>query len=339
MSRSAPIPDALLWKAFTIAEAEAAGVSYHRLRGPSFERVGHGRYRYIDSQLVRAAAEQTGVGEQEIYRWSPLVPPPSAVMLLEILARCPDAVVSHATAARLRNFWLPSRLVADDRLHVTRSRSRGVLKDRWVVTHRSDLPRHHSTPLVLVGHSIRVTAPERLWTELATELTDDELVILGDHLIRRSGRSRRAVREKGPHLLERFRQALDSPGARPQRRRLRAALQRIRIGADSPKETELRLALIAAGLPEPELQIEEWDADYSADFPATADMGWRSARIVLQYEGAHHSHRIDEDVRRDAVFQRKGYTVIRVSASDAKDGFRGVIARVRARLGTERQAG
>lgn len=310
-------------------------MSYHRLRGPSFERVGHGRYRCIESQLVYAAAEKSDTADQELYRWSPVVPPPSAVMLLEVLARCPDAVVSHATAARLRNIWLPSRLVADDRLHVTRAKSCGVLRDRWVVTHRSDLPRHHSTPLVLIGHSIRVTVPERLWTELAVQLTEEELVVLGDHLIRRSGRSRAAVREKGPRLMERFRQALDSAGARPQRRKLRAALERIRIGADSPKETELRLALIAAGLPEPELQIEEWDAGYSADFPATADMGWRRAGLVLQYEGAHHSHRIDEDVRRDAVFQRKGYTVIRVSASDAKDGFRGVIARVRAHLEAE----
>lgn len=260
MPRSAPIPRALLRKAFTVAEAEAAGVSYHRLRGPSSERVGHGRYRCIESQLVYAAAEKSDTADQELYRWSSVVPPPSAVMLLEVLSRCPDAVVSHATAARLRNIWLPSRLVADDRLHVTRAKSCGVLRDRWVVTHRSDLPRHHSTPLVLIGHSIRVTVLERLWTELAVQLTEEELLVLGVHLIRRSGRSR-----------------------------------------------------------------------------ATTDMGWRRTGLVLQYEGTHHSHRIDEDVRRDAVFQRKGYAVIRVSASDAKDGFRGVITRVRAHLEAEGQ--
>jgi hypothetical protein len=178
-----------------------------------------------------------------------------------------------------------------------------------------------------------VTAPPRLWVDLAALLDDDELVILGDHLVRRAQLS------GGPGAAERTRAALAqaaeaSPSAHNRRRRLRTAATLVRVGAHSPKETRLRLALTAAGLPEPDLQLEVWDPEFSLHHPATADLGYRQARVALHYDGGHHGadRQIDRDVQRNAAFERRAYRNITVSSSDARRGFTRVIVEVRRHL-------
>ena len=59
-------------------------------------------------------------------------------------------------------------------------------------------------------------------------------------------------------------------------RTARAALELVRVGADSPQETALRLALLHAGLPEPELQLVLHPG--RARSP-DADLGWRQWRL------------------------------------------------------------
>ncbi|MBE1540033.1 hypothetical protein [Micrococcus yunnanensis] len=106
------------------------------------------------------------------------------------------------------------------------------------------------------------------------------------------------------------------------------------MGAHSPKETRLRLALGAAGLPEPALQLEVWDPEFSLHHPATADLGCRRARVALHYDGGRHGadRQIDRDVQRNAAFERRGCRNITVSSSDARRGFTRVIVEVRRHL-------
>ncbi|WP_395940315.1 hypothetical protein [Arthrobacter sp. U41] len=68
----------------------------------------------------------------------------------------------------------------------------------------------------------------------------------------------------------------------------------------------LRLALIAAGLPEPELQLRMVPGDPHS--PA-ADLGYRSQRIAIQYNGGHHLTREQQsrDNRRDETFNAAGW--------------------------------
>lgn len=91
---------------------------------------------------------------------------------------------------------------------------------------------------------------------------------------------------------------------------------------------------MAAGLPEPDLQIELWDPDYSLWHPASADLGYRRWRIAIHYEGKTHdgAAQVGKDTRRDAVFLRQGWLNIRVAGTDRWRGFVETAGLVRAAI-------
>jgi hypothetical protein len=106
------------------------------------------------------------------------------------------------------------------------------------------------------------------------------------------------------------------------------ALELMRVGADSVPETLLRLAMEAAGLPAPELQLALYPENPRSP---TADIGFRRYRLAIQYEGSHHlteAQRLS-DARRDRAFRAAGWTVILVTVDDLRDDFGGVIRRIR----------
>ena len=112
----------------------------------------------------------------------------------------------------------------------------------------------------------------------------------------------------------------------------REALDSVRVGADSPPGTRLRLALVAGGLPEPELQAALEPGD---PFSPVADLAYRHVRLALQDDGAGHRTREQQarDARRDRYGQARGWTTLRVTWADGREDFRGVVAVVRCRLG------
>ncbi len=107
----------------------------------------------------------------------------------------------------------------------------------------------------------------------------------------------------------------------PHTRGLRQAetvLALVDAGAESPRETRLRLLLIRNGLPAPETQIEVHDEH--GRFVARLDMGWPDLMIAVEYDG--EQHRIERrqyirDVRRLEVLQRLGWIVIRIVKEDS----------------------
>ena len=115
----------------------------------------------------------------------------------------------------------------------------------------------------------------------------------------------------------------------------REALHLVRVGADSPPETELRLALIEAGLPEPELQVP---GDPQDRFARIVDLGYRAWRLALQYDGEHHRSREQQarDARRDGWLQDHGWRSLRLTADDRLTGFARAIESVRLRRGEDR---
>lgn len=101
-------------------------------------------------------------------------------------------------------------------------------------------------------------------------------------------------------------------------------------GAQSPKESWLRVVLIQAGLPRPQTQIPVLDEFGSA--VAYLDMGWNDVKVAVEYDG--EQHRTDRrqyiwDVRRLEMLERLGWIVVRVVAGDRPAE---VIGRVRASL-------
>jgi hypothetical protein len=99
--------------------------------------------------------------------------------------------------------------------------------------------------------------------------------------------------------------------------RARRAVTLFDAGAQSPKETWLRLVLVEAGLPRPQTQIPVRDEFGQA--VAYLDMGWEGAKVAVEYDG--DQHRTDRsqyswDIRRLERLQHLGWIVIRVVARD-----------------------
>lgn len=86
-------------------------------------------------------------------------------------------------------------------------------------------------------------------------------------------------------------------------------------GAQSPKESWLRLVLIDAGLPRPTTQIKVTDGG----FVAYLDMGWQHAMVAMEYDGDQHRtdrNQYVRDIRRAEMLSRLGWNVIRVINED-----------------------
>lgn len=111
-------------------------------------------------------------------------------------------------------------------------------------------------------------------------------------------------------------------------RRARAALSLVDAGAESPRETWLRLLLVRAGFPAPQTQIPVYD-EYG-QLVAVLDMGWEDMKLAVEYEGDHHRtdrRQFHRDIRRAEALADLGWAVIRITAEDTEGG---AIARVSA---------
>jgi hypothetical protein len=99
--------------------------------------------------------------------------------------------------------------------------------------------------------------------------------------------------------------------------RARRAADLFDAGAQSPKESWLRVVLIEAGLPRPRTQIPVLDECGNAI--AYLDMGWEDIKVAVEYDGDQHRSDRSQyhwDIRRLERLQRKGWIVIRVVAGD-----------------------
>jgi hypothetical protein len=119
-------------------------------------------------------------------------------------------------------------------------------------------------------------------------------------------------------LAERYR---GTPGIR----RARIALTLMDAGAQSPRETQLRLWLIDDGLPPPRTQIRVSDGCNEAFL----DMGYDEPMVGLDYDGEHHASDRGQyvyDIGRAELVDRQGWIDIHVVAEHSR---RFVLHRVR----------
>lgn len=111
-------------------------------------------------------------------------------------------------------------------------------------------------------------------------------------------------------------------------RRARRALTLVDAGADSPRETWLRLLIIDAGYPPPQTQIPVY-GEYG-ELVAVVDMGWEDVKIALEYEGDHHRtdrRQFRQDIERFEALTELGWITIRVMAEHTRGG---ILARLAA---------
>jgi hypothetical protein len=162
-----------------------------------------------------------------------------------------------------------------------------------------------------------VTTPARTALDLASRYPVDKAVAMIDALARAT-----RLKMADVELLAERHKGRRGIG------RARRALELVDAGAESPRETWLRLLLIRAGFPPPQTQIPV--RDQYGQLVAVLDMGWEDKKIAADYEGDHHRtdrRRFNHDIRRAEAVAELGWIDVRVTAEDTAGG---VIARVSA---------
>lgn len=278
MGTRIPLPSELANSPFLVGHARRSGIAPGRLRGADLARPFHG-------VRVPETVPLDLLGLCRAYA--------------QRMRRC--EVFSHWTAAALHGLPIVKR--ADDVIDVAAAEPHGLPRARGVRGHRV------RPDLITVGllHGLRVVSPVDAWCQLAAEATERELVVVGDALVRR----RRPVA-----TMAELHRAVERMAGRRGHRRLTRALARVRARTDSPAETELRLDLVDAGLPEPAVNVDLRDA--RGRLIAIGDLVYAEYRILVEYDGDHH--RTDRaqyarDVDRLDDLAAAGWRVIRFNAS------------------------
>ncbi|AKS30698.1 hypothetical protein [Mycolicibacterium goodii] len=164
-----------------------------------------------------------------------------------------------------------------------------------------------------------VTTPARTALDLARHLPRDEAVTRIDAL----AWTRRVTVAEVAALIERY------PAARGIRA-AREVLPLVDAGADSPRESWLRLRLTDAGMPPDSTQIPV--VDERGRVLAILDMGWERHRVAVNYDGVFHQSdrkRYVRDLKTLRALEDRGWMVVRVIA---EDDIADVITRVRRAL-------
>lgn len=296
MPRSTRLPEGLREGVFSVGSAVEQGVGRGRLRGSDLERPFRG---------VRA---HPGAAD-------------------DLLGRCrayatrlrPGDYFSHTTAARLWGVPLPARYEHESRLHVSTALPNRAPTGAGIRGHQVEVLKG----AVVLRHGLPVSDAATTWCDIAGVLTRssrstgvisglDDLVAAGDHLVltpERDDPDDPRPYTRIPELAARVAGGFHRRGIRS----ARLAVPQIRDGAESRPETLVRLALIARGLTEPELQVRLFD-DGGA-FIGRADMYYPSFRVVVEYDG--EQHRTDDtqyakDARRVEEFQLARNAVVRI---------------------------
>ena len=100
-----------------------------------------------------------------------------------------------------------------------------------------------------------------------------------------------------------------------------ARLTLVDAGAESPRETWLRLLLIEAGYPRPQTQIPVY-GEYG-ELVAVLDMGWEDVKIAVEYEGDQHRtdrRQFNKDIERFEALPELGWIIVRVTVEDVPGG-------------------
>jgi very-short-patch-repair endonuclease len=151
---------------------------------------------------------------------------------------------------------------------------------------------------------LAVTSPERTAFDIGRRDRLDDAVARLDALARATGFKASAVQDLGAR--HRHTRGL---------RRLEKVLDLVDGGAESPKETWLRLLAIRAGYPRPRTQIPVLSPDGRRWY--FLDMGWEDIKLAAEYDGDQHRttrERFAYEIERAEDIHELGWTVVKVVA-------------------------
>jgi len=156
---------------------------------------------------------------------------------------------------------------------------------------------------------LRITSPDRTWCDLAAKLTLPQLVAAGDYLIH--WRMPMTTAEK-------LAAAARKHGSRPGRSRLAEALPLLNDRSESPKESELRVIIVRAGLPGLEVNLPITTTD---GFRYRADLAFPERKTILEFQSRFHDPAINfrADMTRISRLEADGWVVVQINSDDLDD--------------------
>lgn len=226
-----------------------------------------------------------------------------------ILLAPEGAIVSHFTAARLwggrvpDNEWTHVSFMRDVRFRV-----RGIKPHRY--RRRLDVRKRHG---------LEVTSPEQTFCDMARYLGLIDLVALGDSLVRK----KRFSEDELVHYALAWSGQFSTEVV--------AAARLVRDRVDSSPETALRLLMVLAGFPEPDVDIHIRDADGNTRY--RIDLGYRGVRLAIEYDGRWHDspeQRELDELRRTELGVEEQWTFVIVTGDDLYQQTEDLVERLRA---------
>ena len=261
---------------FTTAQALAAGVTRAQLSGPDYVQVLHG---------VHARALAMAPAARALTR-----------VRAALLTHPSSAVASHGSAARVLGVPVPSETLE----HVTVPHEDDRRRRIGVRCHVAAMAKED----LRVIDGVRLTAPHRLFVDLAASLALVDLVVVGDWLVSKGWVTTGALT------------AYCSAATTRRASHARRAASYVRERVESPMETRLRMLLVLAGLPEPDVNREIRDA--SGFLLMRLDLSWRRFKVAVEYDGRQHltsTGQWERDVERRNDLTASGWLLITVTAS------------------------
>lgn len=168
---------------------------------------------------------------------------------------------------------------------------------------------------------VALTTPTRTWLDLARVLRVEQLVVAGDYLIHW-----RAPLAAAEDLADVVARSTNRRGIR----RLREAVELLEPRSESPRETELRLVLIRAGI---QGLVSNPEVTTTGGFRYRLDLALPQLKIAIEYQGGHHfsADQAERDMTRRSRLAADGWIVIEVHRRDLTDP-RELVTRVRAAI-------
>ncbi len=284
---------------FLRAAGEAAGITPTQFQAKGLRQVVRGVH--VESSVVLDVTLRA--------RAALLAAPNGAAVSRHTAARMWGAIVPDDWHTHVTTFWPKADVRRDQARARARARGGGAgcsaaarLLLEWG---RMDVDgvdsRVSSDPWGVVSlRGMRVTSPLRTFLDLAEDLDLVDLVVLGDSLVRTTSVTPEELVEGAA-----------TPGR--YRRHARRAAAMVRAGVDSAPETRLRLLLVLAGLPEPEVNIVIHDED--GVVLRRVDLGYRRQKVGVEYDGRHHAENDEQwaaDITRREDFDDWSWRLVTV---------------------------
>jgi hypothetical protein len=269
------VPSDLHGRPFTTSQAAEAGVGRRALQGPGYASVHHGVFRTAETPdsldlRVRGA----------------------------LLVLPDDAALSHQSALG----WAGYDGLPPEPLHFSTASGARVDRRGMVVHRRQRLLRSRFV------RGVPVLEPARTFVDVATDVSDRELLRVGDWLVRWGHVD---LLELRGFVLE---QHLDGV----QRARRVAPLVRERV--DSVRESDVRWIVWSCGLPVPEPNVPI--VDEHGVQTARGDLVYVQWKVIVEHDGWHHE-RDAEQRQRDHLRRERlealGWRVIVITVKDFDD--------------------